>query len=392
MPHRHTSLPLLLVASALASCAGSPLPRAPRAALAAFQEPSAGASVESSGRVVIELAEPIDMGRVRVALHSDPDAFGGGPPAFGGVFGPGEPLVLDGVAPGTYGLIVHHDEDGDGELGRNFLSIPVEPLAFAGGYRPTGRPSFDRSLVVVRSGETTTERVALARLLGEGGTIGVGAGAVVQGLPYRGASGAQINPIPIVAYISEDLAIVGPQVQYSLAAADRARVSATLRARFPAYDEDDAPILDGLGDRDIVALGGLQVEVDLTGVATLRLTYEHDLLGTVGGGEATASLRRGFHIGKVDLTPSFGVRWVDEQLVDHDFGVPAADANASRAAYSPSNGLYLEANLATRAQLSDHLQLVLNVGAQLFDDEVTDSPLVEDEHRISGVFGLVYTL
>lgn len=344
-----------------------------------------------SGSFSVELLEEVTTGQVRVALHADPETFQGGRPAFGGAFAAGEPIRIDGVAPGTYGLVVHHDEDGDGAVARNFLGIPTEPLGFANGYRPGGPPSFRKSLVTVRAGEAAVEEVRLARLLGEGGTIGVGAGAVVQGLPYRGASGARINPIPIVTYISEDLAVVGPQLQYALAKSGRAQVAATLRARFPAYSEDDADVLRGLGDRDIAAMGGVQIDLGLTESAVLRITYEHDILDTIGGGEATLSLRRSIERGDLSMTPSVGVRWTAQDLVHHDFGVPGAAALPGRPAYRPTDALYVEAGVATRTQLSEHLQLVLNVGAQWFDEEVTDSPIVEDDLRISGVFGLVYS-
>lgn len=344
-----------------------------------------------TGSLAIELDEPIAVGTVRVALHASPDTFRGGRPAFGGAFAPGQPIRIEGVAPGTYGLVVHHDEDGDGQVARNFLGIPTEPLGFANQYRPTGPPSYERSLVRVEAGGTTLERIELARLLGENGSIGVGVGAVVQGLPYRGASGARINPIPIVTYVSENLAVVGPQITYSMARSGRTRVAATLRARFPAYDEDDADVLEGLGDRDIAALAGVQVDVGLTDTATLSFSYEHDILDTIGGGEATVSLRRSFDLGAMSLTPSFGARWTAEDLVAHDFGVPTSAALPGRPAYAPGDAIYFEAGVASRTQLTDDLQLVLNLGAQWFDDEVTDSPIVEDDLRVSGVVGLVYS-
>jgi len=357
---------------------------------AAAQGPDA-ASLDG-GTLVLDLDEPIETGRLRVALHASAETFPSGRPAFGAAFAPGEETVLHGVPAGDYGLLIHHDVDGDGEIGRNFLGISTEPLGFANRYAPKGAPSFDRTILTVREGEVTLERVALRRLLGESGSIGVGAGAVVQGLPYRGASGAQINPIPIVTYISEDLAILGPQVQYAVGRWDRTLVSATLRARFPAYDEDAADILDGLGDRDLAPLFGVQLDVDGPSGTTLQLTYEHDLIDVIGGGEATLSLRRTWELGDVSLTPAIGARWTARDLVAHDFGVPTSRAIAGRPAYSPSDAVYLEAGFASRTQLTESLQLVLNAGVQVFDSEVTDSPLVEDDTRVSGVLGLVFTL
>ena len=355
----------------------------------ALQEPAPAAGL---GSLELRLREPIRTGKLRVALHSDPATFAqGGPPAVGAVFGPGEPLVLAEVPPGDYALIVHHDADGDGVLARNFLSIPTEPLGFARGYQPRGRPLFERSRVSLRPGEALTEEVALRAPLGDFGALGVGVGAVVQGLPYRGASGALIQPIPVATYLGRDIAWFGPQLQYAVARYGAAQVAATVRARFPAYEERDAEVLRGLGDRDLVALFGVQTDLDLGADWVLRLGYEHDAFDTVGGGEATAALRRRIDRGALSLTPSLGLRYTAQDLVAHDFGVPLEFATAERSAYRPGDSLALELGLNARVELSERWQLLFNVTAQRFDGEVTDSPLVEDDVRISGIVGLVYT-
>ena len=344
------------------------------------------------GSIELTISEPISKGQLRVALHRTKETFESlGPPAFGQVFSPGEAVRIDGVAPGTYALIVHHDEDSDGELARNFLKIPTEPLGFAGNYRPSGRPSFERTRLTIQDGVTTTERIELQRFLGDNGLIGVGLGTILQGLPYRGASGVQVTPIPVVTFITDRLAIIGPRLQYSFARLGPTRLSATLRARFPAYDEDDAEILRGLGDRDTLLLGGVQLDIGIVSDVSLRMTYEQDLFDTVGGGEGTAALRIPFEYSSVNFTPSIGVRWVSRDLVRHDFGVPLADAIPGRPAYRPSGSLYAEANLATQTQLTDRVRLVVNLTAQFFDDEVTDSPIVDDDQRISAILGLVYS-
>ena len=326
-----------------------------------------------------------------MGLHSSPATCGGGRPDVGAVFKPGEPLVLEGVPAGDYALVVHHDVDADGTLARNFLAIPTEPLGFARGYQPRGRPLFERARITLRPGEALTEEVLLRSPLGDLGAIGVGVGAVVQGLPYRGASGALIQPIPVVTYLGRDIAVFGPQLQYSVARWGATQLAATVRARFPAYEERDAEVLRGLGDRDLVGLFGAQADLELGSDWILRLGYEHDVFDTVGGGEATAALRRRIDRGAFSFTPSLGVRYTSRDLVAHDFGVPVQFATSERPAYQPGDALALELALGTRVELSERWQLLVNITAQRFDDEVTDSPLVEDDFRISGIIGLVYT-
>ena len=47
-------------------------------------------------------------------------------------------------AAGTYAIAVLHDEDGDGDMDRDFIGIPQEGYGFSSGARPGfGPPSFD---------------------------------------------------------------------------------------------------------------------------------------------------------------------------------------------------------------------------------------------------------
>ena len=55
-------------------------------------------------------------------------------------------LVFYDVPYGEYALVVLHDEDGDGALGRGWLGLPAEGLGFSNGARiRLGPPSFEEA-------------------------------------------------------------------------------------------------------------------------------------------------------------------------------------------------------------------------------------------------------
>ena len=278
------------------------------------------------GRLELTLPDLDPGGQVRVGLHATPQSFGGdSSPTAGRVLNVEEDgtYLLEGLPEGLFALVVHHDVDGDGRLDKNVIGIPTEPIGFANDYRPFGPPDFERCLVSITADETTRVRVVVERPLGDAGSIGAGVGAIVQGLPYVGASGANVQVIPIITYLGDRLTVLGPGVGYELLRRERWRLLGTVRARFGRYDEDDAPILQGLGDRDTAALAGFRIVRDLGRDIELRLGYEHDVFDTIGGGEASFSLARGFRAGRVSFTPTIGMRWTDKDLVRHDVGVPA---------------------------------------------------------------------
>ena len=59
-------------------------------------------------------------------------------------------VVVHDLAPGSYGLAVYHDANGNGKMDTNMMGIPVEPIAFgkdAQGHM--GPPAFDDAALAV---------------------------------------------------------------------------------------------------------------------------------------------------------------------------------------------------------------------------------------------------
>ena len=97
-----------------------------------------------------------DQGHARVALHrrSPGVDFPGNAVAVASISRPAEAggirIVFTGLAPGDYAVAAFHDADGDGELGRNILSLPTEGYGFSNGARGfMGPPGFDAAAVTV---------------------------------------------------------------------------------------------------------------------------------------------------------------------------------------------------------------------------------------------------
>lgn len=54
-------------------------------------------------------------------------------------------LKVDGLKPGTYALIAHHDEDANGEIKRYWVGMPAEGMANSGTKPLMGAPSWKKS-------------------------------------------------------------------------------------------------------------------------------------------------------------------------------------------------------------------------------------------------------
>jgi uncharacterized protein (DUF2141 family) len=59
-----------------------------------------------------------------------------------------------GMATGSYGVSIHHDEDGDGKLKTNFIGMPKEGVGISNN--PGGIPSWSKAQLTIGPGSATS--------------------------------------------------------------------------------------------------------------------------------------------------------------------------------------------------------------------------------------------
>ncbi|MBT3193659.1 MAG: DUF2141 domain-containing protein [Verrucomicrobia bacterium] len=252
---------------------------------------------------------------------------------------------LSTIQPGTYALLVYHDENANGRLDRNFVGIPKEPVGFANGYAPRGAPSFFHASVDITNAAMQRFEVPLTKPLGRRGRIGVGGCVLGQSSPYRGSTGNPILAFPAITYIGKRIQIFGPMAQIALAGNGDLRLAGTLGFRLGSYKESDSKWLEGLGDRKATIMGGLALKWECTSGVDVSLKYNHDVIDRVGGGVSQLGIQRPLRWGRMGLTPSFAINWQSSALANHDFGVPNRNATTERPAYRLGDTTSVEAGL-----------------------------------------------
>ena len=82
----------------------------------------------------ISIETTSDTGNIRAAVYPSEEAFKNGIVSIGTV-SPAKlgttKLEIKGLAPGTYGIVLFQDLNGNEELDRNLLGIPNEPFGFS---------------------------------------------------------------------------------------------------------------------------------------------------------------------------------------------------------------------------------------------------------------------
>ncbi|NLG34294.1 MAG: DUF2141 domain-containing protein [Lentisphaerae bacterium] len=353
----------------------------------------AGAAARG-GTVDVRVENPPPSGVVVAWLFDDPDAFADlRDPLRTRLLPPegGMPARFEGLAPGTYAVLVFHDVNGNRALDQNFMGIPREPLGFSRRYWGRGAPVFAAASVDLEPGGQVPVDVELKEIFGRKGLIGVGLGAIVQSSPYRGADSVRVQPIPAITYIGERIQLLGPVAQAGLIHWPKIRLAATARYRLGAYDEDDSRYLEGMGDRKDSLFAGLALQAPLAWGLRMSAGYEHDVLDRVGGGFGRLRLRRGFQFGRVSIAPSAAINGLTAELARHEYGVRPAEARDDRAEYRPDGAVNLELGLGVSAEWREAWRVILNASVEFLSKELRDSPIVDEGEVFHGFFAVNYT-
>jgi outer membrane protein len=343
--------------------------------------------------LTVELKNPPGTGTVEILLFDSPGSFSNlrAPVRSVKIPAAGQPAYrMTGIPPGEYAVMVHHDENNNGELDKNFIGIPREPVGFANGYSPKGPPSYSRAQLTVTEGASQTLPVELSRPLGERGRIGAGPGIIVRSSPYRDSGSGTFMPIPAVTYTGNRLQIFGPRAQLGLIEVGPLQLAAAAQYRPGAYKEDDSDFLAGMGDRDATLMAGAGIKAALPAGTDLSLNLMHDALNRIGGSEASLFLDRSFELGSVRLTPKAGVNWMSSRLANYDYGVPASKALPGRPAYDTGDVFSLETGISALAELTENWWLSVGLAVEVLSSDVKDSPIVEDACLFKGFFAAQY--
>ena len=248
-------------------------------------------------------------------------------------------------------------------------------------------------------------------------SILLGIGAAVAPV-YEGADDYRVAPFPIFSY---DSGVDGPR-RFEFRALDDIRFHALRLGGFSAgplggyrfgRDEDDADLLEGIGDIDGGVVGGAFVAYDVevapnafigadVGIST-QFTgdpFDEDVVGddfddddygflVDFGVSASFDLTR-----RANLALRAGAEYASDDYMDVHFGINAAQAAASVAGldeFDPDSGIknvYVNANVAF--DVTERFQVRAGAGYSRLVGDAADSPVTIDDNQFSGSLGAAY--
>jgi len=218
----------------------------------------------------------------------------------------------------------------------------------------------------------------------------LGVGVVYPQRPYKGYDN-DVSVVPIIIMEYKRFFIDRTEFGFHVLDNDddegNLEVSLMAAPRFGGYEEDDSPDLAGMADRDHSFEMGARLKwkteyfnITLKGLADVANKHQ----GQVAQVQISKPFIEGF------LTPRIAVEWQSKDFVDYYYGVRSGEAIAGRPAYSGEDTVNFIYGLTIAYPLNEHWVLVGDVQYMYFGEEISDSPIVDEDGVMTYAGGIVY--
>lgn len=219
-------------------------------------------------------------------------------------------------------------------------------------------------------------------------TTNAGVGVIYRNSIYK-KDDTRVMPIPMVYYESKDFFFKGRALGYHLLKKGGLSLDVVGQVRFDGYDDSDSSFLRGMDDRQMTLDGGVELSY-ADGWGVTNVSFVSDMLGRHDGQEVSISYGKRFTMGKWSLTPAAGAIWHSHNLADYYYGVRPDEATAVRPAYSVGEAWSPTAFLNVMYRINKQWSAIGLVRYEWLDDEISDSPIVDDDYQIQFMAGVMY--
>jgi outer membrane protein len=221
-----------------------------------------------------------------------------------------------------------------------------------------------------------------------GPSFSLGTGVVFSTTPYQGASTTTL-PIPLLMFSGEQFFIRGTGAGMHIYQNKHLSIDLLGKYRFEAYEAGDSAELIGIQDRKGTVEAGVKASLRLAPV-TLSAQVLTDVLDEHGGQEIELRVTKPFQWQMMFLAPYLGISLLSDDFSTYYYGVDSSEAIAGRSAYDLGWTVNWQAGLRLRVGLGQNIMLNSAVGLELFDQEIADSPIVDQDTRFFGMLGIAY--
>ncbi|WP_395374760.1 MipA/OmpV family protein [Marinicella sp. W31] len=156
-------------------------------------------------------------------------------------------------------------------------------------------------------------------------------------------------------------------------------------------DRGDSELLEDLPDLSIPVSAFVSAQYT-SSIGLFEVAYQEEINNKHNGNSAAFSYTVPFPVGKWLLLPRLEANYFSEEAVNYFYGVEPDFALAGRPAYTADSEIVLGASVFALRRINDKFSIFANVNYQDFGDEITNSPIVEDDSAVSVFAGFLYKI
>lgn len=218
-------------------------------------------------------------------------------------------------------------------------------------------------------------------------SLGIAAG---MGRPEFVDSNIVVNPFPFIGFRQGRFYSNQAGIGYEMYKNKGFRISALAEAGVQELNRNMVDSLDDMEGLDLPVYAGLSVDVPISRFV-LTGTVQREVGLASDGWRAIGSISRPFMVNrKLFLTPSVSLQWSDDNVTNYIYGVSAEEAFANRPVYEADDSFKATGSLTGIYRLSDKFTLVGSTGLTWHNDEIVDSPIVDQRVIFSTFLAIGY--
>jgi len=220
----------------------------------------------------------------------------------------------------------------------------------------------------------------------------LGLGVASTPRPYVGAENA-ILAIPLVDITYKKLYVQGIQAGFWFVENKKFDFGVRAGIVFESLDPDDSPFLTGMDERKPSIQGGLAFAWK-PGKFRLTTAANTDLMSRSDGQQVSVDFSRmwQWHGRAIGVMPSIGVVWQSSNFINYYYGVTPEEALPGRPPFSGHSAVNFRGSFLGYLFVSHRIRFVAYLEVQRLDNEIYDSPIVEDRRSMLGLFGMTVRL
>jgi len=154
-------------------------------------------------------------------------------------------------------------------------------------------------------------------------------------------------------------------------------------------DRGDSPLLENLPKLSFPVNAFLSTQYK-SSIGLFKLTYDHEINNKHNGHSASISYSAPIRQGQWLIMPQLSYEQHSEEVVNYFYGVSQADASTALPAYQTGSVNNWQLGILGLRAINDKWSFIGNIQNEFYGDEISNSPLVDDDQRLSVFVGLLY--